>query len=339
MSVMEEKMERICLNCNSFFPDTFEEATEYGICLADEAFEPYIDELLDTGNQNICHELIQEKRFLSERVCCSQYEEIEIMDLPEKNLDDFLERMVVKSVEQPSTPLHSFKDHSFSELMKISEPLRKLREDYASHSAEERRMAADYEYHAASANQLFYDSIGQPLEKNPIPGEVVALAIDPDYAPAILTVGSMEYIQGRVDDAIALLLSLTKVPKGTEDLFVIIDKAGDFLIDRSDFDNALALYMAGIREFREEPRFYSGASYCLGKLGKVDDSVVMARKAVELVPDNHEYLNDLGFSLVLAGQFNEAETVLQNAISLSPPDYKMARNNLEFLKERKNGIN
>jgi len=105
------------------------------------------------------------------------------MDLPEEDHDDFFERMVVEPVDQPSTSLHSFKDHSFSELMKISEPLRKLRKDYASHSAEERRMAADYEYHAASANQLFYDSIGQPLEPNPIPGEVVALAIDPNYTP------------------------------------------------------------------------------------------------------------------------------------------------------------
>jgi len=78
-------------------------------------------------------------------------------------------------------------------------------------------------------------------DNSPWPGEVMALAIDPTYAPAILTVGSYEYIYGRKDEAMIHFMSLTKLPEDTEDLAVIIDKAGDFLIENEDIENATKL--------------------------------------------------------------------------------------------------
>ena len=45
---MPETLERLCFNCNSFFPDTFE-ATEYGICLDEEVFEPFLDKMGKIG--------------------------------------------------------------------------------------------------------------------------------------------------------------------------------------------------------------------------------------------------------------------------------------------------
>ena len=59
-----------------------------------------------------------------------------------------------------------------------------------------------------------------------------------DLAPAMLTVGSMEYQLGRRDDAIALFRGLLKLPTDTPELEVIIDKARDYLLSEKDYERA-----------------------------------------------------------------------------------------------------
>jgi len=236
---MTEKLERICSNCNSFFPDTFE-WTEYGICLADEAFDPYLDDLLEHGNFECCGELIRAKRFVGDREVCSLYEEAELSEIPDESLEEIIGRLVEKKAgeSKPKSPENSFEDHSFAWLLEHDERLRSLCRDYRKQTAEERRMAADFEYHAALAGRVFNQAIGKPQDAADLPGEVAALAIDPAFAPAILTVGSLEYIRGRVDEAMQLFLSLTELPADTEDLDVIIDKACAFLSEAGDSGNA-----------------------------------------------------------------------------------------------------
>lgn len=63
----KEKLERICLNCSQFLPSSMEEATEFGICLGDQDFEPYIDGLLDGSDYSSCRQLIDSKQFLAGR--------------------------------------------------------------------------------------------------------------------------------------------------------------------------------------------------------------------------------------------------------------------------------
>ncbi|MFW2364927.1 MAG: hypothetical protein ACN4GW_00810 [Desulforhopalus sp.] len=60
---MSDPLEPICGNCISFFPDTFA-PTENGICIADEALEPYLDDLLDYGDFSGCQVLIEVKNFI-----------------------------------------------------------------------------------------------------------------------------------------------------------------------------------------------------------------------------------------------------------------------------------
>jgi tetratricopeptide (TPR) repeat protein len=67
------------------------------------------------------------------------------------------------------------------------------------------------------------------------------------YAPAILTVGSIEYQLGRVEEAMELFMTLTTLPKDEKDLSTIIDKAGDFLIDQGNYENALAYVSNSVR--------------------------------------------------------------------------------------------
>ena len=189
------------------------------------------------------------------------------------------------------------------------------------------------------ATEIFNDSIaragGNGLGKSFWPAGFVALAIDPMFAPAILTVGSIEYQLGRIEEAMKLFKQLTTLSKNEEDLTVIIDKAGDFLLDQDDYENALALYLTAENSNPHEAKYLVGSGYCLGKLGRDDESLVKHRRADALDPDNYKHLNDLGYTLLELGEFDEAESILERSISLAPDDYEFSRNNLKELKKRK----
>lgn len=77
----EDGLERICFNCNHYFPESSGEPTEFGICLNDEAFDPFIDELLENLNYAVCQDLIDRKKFLGQREACEDFEESEIVEI------------------------------------------------------------------------------------------------------------------------------------------------------------------------------------------------------------------------------------------------------------------
>lgn len=111
----------------------------------------------------------------------------------------------------------------------------------------------------------------------------------------------VEYQLGRGEQALKLWLHLLELPPTTEELVVVIDKAGDFLIDQENWPKAQAFYEAACRRLPQVPVCYSGLGYCLPKLGKQQEAIAAHRRAVELEPQGHMWLNDLGFSLVEAG--------------------------------------
>ena len=232
-----------------------------------------------------------------------------------------------------------FENIPFSTLMKNNSELAALRREYASRPARERRMAADWEYHSQMASDIFNNSMALSgkvgLGMSFWRSVVVALAIVALFGPAILTVGSIEYQLGRIEEAMKLFNRLAKLPKDEEDLSTIIDKAGDFLIDQDDYENALALYTAAEKAYPHEAVYPLGAGYCLGKLGHYEESVEKHRRADALEPDNYKHLNDLGYSLLEAGKFDEAEEVLKRSISLAPAEYQFPHNNLSELTKKK----
>ena len=75
-----EELDQICFNCNHFFPDK-NEITEHGICLDDEEFSPYIEELLDNLNFAACQDLIDKKRFPGDHQGCDKFEAVEILEV------------------------------------------------------------------------------------------------------------------------------------------------------------------------------------------------------------------------------------------------------------------
>lgn len=85
MKENREGLERICFNCNQFLPASMNEATEFGICLMDEVFEPYIEELLENSNFASCQDLIDYKKFPGEREACENFEESESIEIDDES--------------------------------------------------------------------------------------------------------------------------------------------------------------------------------------------------------------------------------------------------------------
>jgi tetratricopeptide (TPR) repeat protein len=257
-----------------------------------------------------------------------------------REIDDFgttLRRRKWKGrLMQGAGQITTLDKHSFRECLEKDEYLAGLRTEYAHKSAEERRMAADWEYHSAIAGSMFNDALAR-LGRADVgapswPDGVLALAIDPLFAPAILTVGSIEHQLGRHDEAMELFLTLTTLPPDEPDLSIIIDKAGQFLLDAEDYERARALYAAAEKAFPNVAIYPAGLSYCLGRLQLREEAIAKARRAVELDPLSHMLLNDLGWTLYQAGHLEEAEATLAKSVNLAPLDYELARNNLEEVR-------
>ena len=127
-----------------------------------------------------------------------------------REIDDFgttsRRRKWIGRLMQGARQIITFDKYSFRECVEKDENLVALRAEYASKSAKERRMAADWEYHSGIAGKMFNEAlarVGQADVGEPYwPVGVLSLAIDPLFAPAILTVGSVEYQLGRRDEGV-----------------------------------------------------------------------------------------------------------------------------------------
>jgi len=237
----------------------------------------------------------------------------------------------------------TLEDMPFQRLIKEDSDLAETRQKYKSMLAKERQKAAEWAYDSELATEMFnmtllrmpdHNGFTFPVGQGPCPGAVLALAIDPTFAPALLSIASVEYQLGRVDEAMKFFLTLATLPDDTEELAKIIDEAGDFLLDEEDYSNAKTLYDAAAKQYPNVSVYYTGLSYCFEKLGELDKAVDCAHKAVELEPDNCYLLSDLGWSLVEVKSYEEAKKVLEKAVELSPSDYEMAKNNLKELHRR-----
>lgn len=263
---------------------------------------------------------------------------IERRDTPEREVTAMLAKSRMNKTTQSPRGL-MLRDMPFEQLVAVVPELAEARREYAGKTAEERRAAAEWAYDSGMAHHLFSRALlaarGGADADPGFDSGVVALAIDPLFAPALLTVGSLEYQHKRRDAAMAMFLTLTTLPPGEPpDLDEIIDKAGCFLLDQDDTPNATRLYRAATQAFPAVCEHWSSLSYCLGKAGQLDEAVATARKALSLNESDPKVLNDLGWTLVLAGSYDEARTVLKRAVALAPEDYELPRNNLKELDKR-----
>lgn len=198
------------------------------------------------------------------------------------------------------------------------------------------RTAADaraglFEADAAYADSIFRTAIGD--FRGATAALRRALKILPDYAPAIFSLGTVEYQRGRPDEGRRLFHSLLSQPADTPDLFELIDQAGDFLIGVAAYKDGLEVYRAAVSRFPDVAVFHQGVGCCAGHQGLHEEAIAASRRALALEPGNQRFMNDLGWSLLEAGQLSEAEETLTRAVAIDPAD-ELARENLRLCKTK-----
>lgn len=87
----------------------------------------------------------------------------------------------------------------------------------------------------------------------------------------------------------------------------------------------------------EECEHWSSLSHVRGKAGSLEESVAAARKALVLNEGDPRVLNVLGWTLTLAGCFDEARRTLERAVAFAPAGYERPRNNRRELEARQRG--
>ena len=160
-----------------------------------------------------------------------------------------------------------------------------------------------------------------------------ALEAKPGYAPAIFSLGTVEYQRGKRAEGRKLFQSLLSLPEDTTDLCEIIDHAGDFLIQRDAYKDGLELFRAAAARFPNVAVFHQGVGCCAGHQRLYDEAVAASNRAIELEPSKQEFVSDLGWTLFLAGRLREAEVVLERAVSMDPANV-CAQNNLRMCKDK-----
>ena len=151
----------------------------------------------------------------------------------------------------------------------------------------------------------------------------------PTYAPAILSMGSVEYQLGRIAEGRELFQSLLSLPKNTTDIREIIDEAGTFLTRIEAYEDGMALYRAAVKRYPDVAALWQGLGYCASHAGLHEEAVPANQRALELEPENQKLVNDLGWTLFQAGRFAEARETLERAVSMDPSD-ALAAENLRF---------
>jgi tetratricopeptide (TPR) repeat protein len=193
------------------------------------------------------------------------------------------------------------------------------------------RASARFAAEAAYAESIFRSALGDTSAS--IAELKRALSIYPDYAPAILSMGSVEYQRQRRANGKRLLFSLLSLPDETEDLYKIIDEAGSFLIDVNEYAHGLELFRLAARRFPNIAEFQQGIGCCAGHEGFTDEALAASRRAIDLDTRNAAYVSDLGWSLLLAERYGEAEAMFQRALAMDP-SYERAQANLQYCRDR-----
>jgi tetratricopeptide (TPR) repeat protein len=220
----------------------------------------------------------------------------------------------------------------------VSDPdLAQLRAEYARKSASARRKAAEWAHDESVATSLFNAAAahlpGGGLPSPAWPPGFAALAIDPEYAPALLTVGCHDYGSGRQSEGMDLLLHLAELPPDTPDWVEIIDRAGEFLVEANAAEDACKLYEVALKARPDQQEFITGMGWALCRAGKHAEALPWMEKAVDNAPDDSAALSDYGWALTELGRFDEAQSILERAVRLAPPGNDLPANNLARLRQ------
>ncbi len=187
-----------------------------------------------------------------------------------------------------------------------------------------------FDAEAAYADSIFQMALGDTEQS--VAAAKRALALRPDYPPAVLTMGSIEYQRRRENEGRRLFLSLLSLPENDCDIREIIDVAGSFLIRSKEYADGLDLFRGAVERFPDRSNLYQGLGCCAAHEGFLDEAVAAYENALALEPNSQELTNDLGWSLYESGRLERARELLLRAVSMDSSD-ELARENLRICEQ------
>jgi len=132
-----------CLECSSYLPASNNEFTEFGVCLSDEAFEPFVEELLEGVIPESCRELVEQKKFQGEtHTICADFQPVQSFEIGDSTiLGQQLRRLAEKGELTPD----ALEAAVFEELVNRTDwktlPVDQYRRQLESNNPEERDKA------------------------------------------------------------------------------------------------------------------------------------------------------------------------------------------------------
>jgi Tfp pilus assembly protein PilF len=187
-----------------------------------------------------------------------------------------------------------------------------------------------FDAEAAYADSIFQMALGDT--ERSVAAAKQAFEIKPDYPPAVLTMGSIEYQRGRQSEGKRFFLSLLSLSDDACDVSEVIDEAGSFLIQMKKYADGLDLFRGAVERFPDRSNLYQGLGCCAAHEGFFDEAVAAYEKALALDPNSQELTNDLGWSLYESGRLERARDLLLRAASMDSSD-ELARENLRICQQ------
>lgn len=87
-------LETICFNCNQFLPYPMYEATAYGVCLNDEAIDPYIDDIFDDNINPELNTILDAKKYPGEKGACENFDPVDLTEFDEEADNPFVKELI-----------------------------------------------------------------------------------------------------------------------------------------------------------------------------------------------------------------------------------------------------
>ena len=130
------------MDCNDYLPIPSDEPTEFGICLRDEAFEPYIEALMEGEVPGSCQALLEIKKFVGDRPACPDFDEAEIIEVDDDSpLGLELRRLSDGGEPEPEALLNAAFENLFRSIDWKASPVDLYEKQLKSHRSSERNEA------------------------------------------------------------------------------------------------------------------------------------------------------------------------------------------------------
>ena len=148
-----------------------------------------------------------------------------------------------------------------------------------------------------------------------------AIELRPGYAPAWMTLGSLERKKGKLDQALTAFEKVIALSPTYQPAYAL---SGAVLVRLKRYEEAVPRLQKAVELDGDDMQSVANLGVALRKLGKNAEAIAAMNAAVERHPDDADLLNNLAVALRQERRYEEAIVHLQHALELrdSPEQHR-----------------